>query len=468
MATITIDYSDLGKLIKKAGNAASELEDYSEEIEKQFRKKLTSLDGDDAASNISTARELAKEKQKKLMGHKANFVQLSKDLSSLEGTAKAADSTVKRKIESVAKPYENNQSFFQKIGSAVYGFFCDVGDLISNVPLVDMLVNAVSKAWTALKSVKEYVSDWFKYGAGKYVANIIKSVTAVVGVVLAMAGAIVGAPAWLAAIALVAGSIALLYAFGNMMVTTEENMRAMEQHKKGRRGLARFYGGIDSINKWTHRTDFGGKSANRAMEIFGGFHEIAGKTATYVLTICSTVNAVHQLRAVKNSKTGKVIRYQNVYHKDGSVTPVIGKNLESKLKPKGLMKFLFGENKSIAFWSKDITKSYEGTINLLSLINGTTNTALEFYGGKDTFIDDIKTLTEEPTLANFLKATKSTMGNFFMPEYIKSNFKFFVPQVAIGSDREGMITAFGGLISDVGGYISEDLAELRMILKYGV
>ncbi len=317
MPTTNIIHNTLLEAARKAENTVREAEDYRKTIEKYITGGLSSLPGSDGMGYVSSALSLAREKLGGLNQKKDSFNALCAGMKRLQEDASEADNKVKRKINSLAKPYVAQQNFFEKAGSWIYERFCSVEQLIKDGSLIgEMFINCLDQTAGLISRAAESVSDWFRYGGGRYLAKRIASVAAFLGTVVITCTTVVALTFCppLAIVALAAGTVAMIYTFGNMVTVNSEMDKAERLEKEGKPGLARFYGETEGVKDWIEKKDFGGKTVNQVLGMTGTAYDVTGKTAQAVLQVLGIVSVF----------TG----YTNVYGMDGKT--VVGHDWSAK------------------------------------------------------------------------------------------------------------------------------------------
>lgn len=305
------NYSDLKQAASKAKSAYKELEDYSDLLTKKVLNKLSSLPGSDSKGYVSSAMSAARNKQNKLDQSWSDFQSFERDVLYFKGYAEQKDKEVSRRIDRLADPYKKGFSFsgaIEYIGNFLYDVVCvDIAGFVSNyIPLGDMFIDGLRNIGNTVSHWIENTRDWFKYGGGKYLANIIGSVVKVVGIV---AGIIAVASCSIVAVAVVgvvAGGIYLLYEMGNMMATVDSNMTAMEESRKGNKGLAHYYAGVEGVRDYVQKNDMGNAATNRIAESLANKYEATGKAAGAVYKVACLVASFEVLGDVYGLD-GKVV-----------------------------------------------------------------------------------------------------------------------------------------------------------------
>jgi hypothetical protein len=275
MTRIRIDYSDLLDSASWAKKSSDRLEEYADEINREVGSKINNLTRG-ASGNTNSIFDLANRKVNDLRSQASRYRSYEDRLKKFVENAKSADERVEMNIEKIRKEDYKGLSLFQKITATFYGLyqktlgrtaFGRAMDTITRLRVDKLLV-----IQTGLKKAK----DFFKYGKGRYIINIVSAVGTVIGAIATLANPITGPLAAVAALASVAAAVSLVVKLGSSGVTIADNIRALFMESDDP-GAARYYGNTNSIESFTKKHVHSKKWQNIAQIV-----DFAGTTADVV------------------------------------------------------------------------------------------------------------------------------------------------------------------------------------------
>lgn len=323
MSTITIHYSNIEASILEAKKTASALGDYSSHMN-DIASRCSSLGG---SEYVNTAAEKARQKALTASQEQIKFITLAKELKDLEEFTKDTDSKVANHIDMEISKYVGKRGFFYKLFDSLREMYTCFLDRIASIPLVGKSVsNFLRSVDNDMRSLVRNIYNYFKYGDGKYIWNSVKAVTgvlvAIAGLVLAAAAAITAAPALviIGIIGVIAGCVALVLQFGDMMATVDRNMRAYElateyhrstdiktndnwwntQNDTGSLSYARYYGNVNDLKGYFSTIDFGDKKVNNVMSIVGIAYDALETVAQITSTVCTVAASIGNAQYLKD------------------------------------------------------------------------------------------------------------------------------------------------------------------------
>lgn len=305
MSEIYIHYGNLEDSVKQSQKVRGEIADYVSEIKKRITTPISSLSGSDSAGYASTASSLAWQKINSLNTKATRFETYEKAVNGLVATAKAKDNHVSTKIDSLASMYIEERTWYQKAGDWIYNTFCV--DLANKWDWTRDFTDAAKWVGDKIGNGVEKIADWFKYGDGKYVWNIVTSVVASIAAIAGTIAAIVAIPfSGGATIPIVIGCIgATATAIGSVITIVNSaskikgNAKALSlsgdllDSDDGNPGAARYYGNISTLSSEWEKTDMGGQKANDFYEGFGkaiDTTKVVADTTAFVCNIASLGN----------------------------------------------------------------------------------------------------------------------------------------------------------------------------------
>ena len=294
MSEVYIHYGNLEDSIAQSKKVRSEISGYIEEIKRRVTTPISNLSGSDSSGYASTASSLAWQKISDLNAKASRYSSYESSISTLISTAKTKDNYVSSQIETISDMYLTERNWFQKAGDAIYNFFCV--DLANKWGWI-RTVSDVAK-WVREKATKvaDNIRDWFKYGDGKYVANILGAIG---GAILAFAGliaAIVSLPVTgtaaiiIGVASVILSAVTMFITFYNSEATIKGNIKALKLSHDENPGAARYYGNIKSLSDEWDKTDMGDASTNKAYDIAGDAIDTTKKIADTALFVLNIAN----------------------------------------------------------------------------------------------------------------------------------------------------------------------------------
>lgn len=308
MGEICIRYSELEASIADSRKMRGKMDDYINELRRKVISPIENLPGNDTGGYASDARQSALNKTNRIEAAKARFLTYESSLSGFVEAARAADQTVARRIEALADVYIGKRTWYEAIGDWLYNTFCV--DAVNSNDILRFLSDAVKWGAGEIGDYLEEVRDYFKYGDGKYVFNIVMSG-------LEIAGAIAGVILAIAAISVTGGAIALVIGIVGAAATTVgavisvsnsiskgiSNCKAEELRRQGDNSGARYYGDTESLSDYWEKHDMGDADTNAA-------YETAGEAIDRTKKVSDTVALVCNIASLGNVKD---LRYKDVH-----------------------------------------------------------------------------------------------------------------------------------------------------------
>lgn len=326
MSSVYFDMWEIADSSKAAEKTVSYLADYISDMNAVVRS-CYALSGSDSYGYVDTAVEKINKKIKQAIQTSDVYHKLSNDLSRLERAADETDMAVAKNIAITVSNYVGVRSMGQAAGDFIYNCYINFLNGVSDLPIVgEAISNGIRKGVNWISNTSEAAYNYFKYGDGKYVWNIVKSVSSAivgcVGVVLAGITVMTAAPAMfvVAVVGFCAASVYAIMKFGDMMTSVEQNRRALDLSKQYRESTedqenwldnentqgsltaARYYGSITGVKDWVDKTDFGGKKANQVWGVIGNTYSWVENAAGTVSAVCQLVVGLGNAQYLKNAK----------------------------------------------------------------------------------------------------------------------------------------------------------------------
>lgn len=272
MATLRIDYSEAADAAKYAGKASEALGGYADAVMRSVSDRLGQLTGGSTA-NTSGAASLASQKARKLRDKAGTFSELQGRIERFSEAAQEADANVASHINSVNKTASDGLNFLEKGLSYVYGVYAGTIGQTGIGKALNELGADVRAAGDLMNLAQRKVSDWFIYGDGQYVLNIVSKVAECVEAVALVVGAIASGAG---VVVVVAAIVAAAVSIAVMCATYADNKRALGMSDEDP-GAAAYYGDTDSLSSYTKKHIYNRSKQNKALAI-----DITGKVAKII------------------------------------------------------------------------------------------------------------------------------------------------------------------------------------------
>ncbi len=281
MSETYIKYSALEDAVTYAAKARGKMDEYISQIGKVINTPIGRLQGDDSCGYAQSAANLANNKVSQLLEKKIYFSNFERTAQNLIDTARQTDNRVAENISNIAEQYIEKRTWYEAAGDWIYNTFCV--DLANRFSLVRDFVDGLKWIGDKAGNIVRKIHNWFKYGDGKYVWNIVSSIT---GAVVSIAGAI-GAicaipfsggltiPLVIGCIGAAAASIGAIITVGNSFSTIFTNGKALSlsgnplDDDDGEPGAARYYGDATKMSSMFQKFDLGDEKTNADFKTAG-------------------------------------------------------------------------------------------------------------------------------------------------------------------------------------------------------
>lgn len=315
MSVIVINYNKLDDAADYAEKGIKRCKKYIDDLE-NVQKKLTSGDIRDVEDNgsVNTALNLARRKMEEAQSFKSTFTECAKAINNTKVTVKEKDRAAASNINTIMNAYLGRRGILSKAKEFMYRQYTCFLDKIGGMgELGKKIKEFIKNIEVGFDGWLEKAKDWFKYGNGKYVANILDGLK---NVVLATAGLIVAAaafvtgPVWLTVVGVVgvvASGIYLVCQMVDTSIQVDQNTKAYALGKEGNVTAARYYGDIDGFGEWTKRHDVGGKIANGIAEGTGMVHDGVKAVSKFTAKVCSMVSGFAKLGVTTNAQGETIV-----------------------------------------------------------------------------------------------------------------------------------------------------------------
>ena len=342
MAVFTIRYDGIKDSISRAKSTAKALGRYCDDMN-GVSSRISSLSGSDAFGYAATAGDLVKAKIRSAKNEQKRWENLARDLDSLVKKAEDTDKKVAQDIRYSGSAVIGERSLMRMAGDAIYGVFVSFTAKLGRLKIVGKLISGISnltrRAISYVSGRMTAVRNYFKYGDGKYIVNIVKSLYVAMG---AIAGLITTALAIAAAspfaivcavLALACGIVVLATKLADSKYAMESNGKAFglasSYHRefdrrenwweaspeavKGNRGSltgARYYGGITGYADYVSKTDYGSVEDNDAAMVRATIFSVVQTTAEIGQIAFSFLTSVANAQYIKD-ENGNWLKHSN-------------------------------------------------------------------------------------------------------------------------------------------------------------
>ena len=308
MSEIYIHYGNLEDSVDKSKKVREQISDYVEEIKKRITTPISNLTGSDSSGYASTASSLAWQKITSLNTKASRFSAYETSVTNLISEARSKDNHVSSRMETIAGMYIEERTWYQKAGDWIYNTFCV--DRANKWEWTRDFADAAKWVQDKVGNGIEKIEDWFKYGDGKYVLNIISAVGATIAAIVATVAAIVAIPfTGGATLPIVIGCVGALATAVGAIITIVNSDAKIEANRKalslsgdlfddtdGDPGAARYYGNISKISEAWDKVDMGDAETNAAYEKKGKAIDTAKVVADSVAFVCNIANSAGAVR----------------------------------------------------------------------------------------------------------------------------------------------------------------------------
>lgn len=432
MSETYIKYSALEDAVTYASKARGKMDEYISQIGKVINTPIGRLQGDDSCGYAQSAANLANNKVSQLLEKKTYFSNFERTAQNLIDTARQTDNRVAENISNIAEQYIEKRTWYEAAGDWIYNTFCV--DLANRFSLVRDFVDGLKWIWDKAGNIVRKIHNWFKYGDGKYVWNImssiVKAVIAISGtikLVMAAVAAIVAIPVTgglslpivLACIGAVAASIATVITIGNSITTLYTNGKALSlsgdplDDDDGDPGAARYYGDATKMSSMFQKTDLGDEKTNAAFQTAGEVIDTTKMIADTTSVVCN-IASLGNVRDFRVTTQKHNINYrinEGKWNKGYSFTyQNIKKNILHDMGYKtsagGFKKGSFG----IKLKSSDDVKDY--TIHFKNSTFSCPERLVKFFNGAKTIDNSMNFAQNVDGLYDFYTDSDKTFSDF--------------------------------------------------------
>ena len=326
MSAIALHYKTMDNTCKHLETAAGKMEGYASKLQAKVINAIGNLPGRDHESHAYNALNSAGWHKNGVDSASIAARKLRSNIIDLKEYAQDSEKRVVQGFKIVIREYKKGQGFLRQFAD----FWIGVWDRFSqNNAITRFLNNAFKVIGVKLSEYKNIVLDYFKYGKGKYILNIVKDITLAAVAAFALVAAVASIPASggltlpivIAVIGVVAKGTKVVTAFHDLRYSLEANYMASFYHDIDRGG-AYYLSKIDGWSEYVRRTDMGSAEENKQREKKAKAADIA----EFAADVTSFATDIYSKFVVFNSK-GEAIGYSL---KGGGVSARTPKNRPGK------------------------------------------------------------------------------------------------------------------------------------------
>lgn len=316
MGTVIIKLNELDATVRNINKTRKALERYSDEIFDSVISRTRNLTGTDSKEYVASASGLAKKKLSQLETQREKLRKDAANIARFSEFAEKKDTRYAQKVKADIMNSFGERNVFKVFADSIYEAYVVISNEFSNSsPLFKELKRVTEITISDASDFVQKTKNYFKYGNGKYVWNIAKSVgkvfvaaaalLALIGLTIGTGGALLPAILVIAKIGIVAGIAATVLNVGDMMATVNSNVTAYEESKKGKVSYARYHGNVEGVNDKIKKTDYGSVETNKFMGILGRAYEGTNKACGIIRDVSSIIVGVGALGKVNTLSAGK-------------------------------------------------------------------------------------------------------------------------------------------------------------------
>lgn len=270
MSAIALHYKTMDNTCKHLETAAGKMEGYASKLQAKVINAIGNLPGRDHESHAYNALNSASWHKNGVDSASIAARKLRSNIIDLKEYAKDSEKRVVQGFKIVIREYKKGQGFLRQFAD----FWIGVWDRFSqNNAITRFLNNAFKVIGVKLSEYKNIVLDYFKYGKGKYIFNIVKDIALVAITIGAFIVAIASIPASggltlpivIAGIGVIAKGTKVMTAVVDLPYSLEANIKAYQYHDTDR-GAASYLSKIDGVSEYVRRTDMGSAERNEQLE----------------------------------------------------------------------------------------------------------------------------------------------------------------------------------------------------------
>ena len=428
MGTVIIKLNELDSTVRNINKTRKALDRYSDEIFDSVISRTRNLTGTDSKGYVASASGLAKKKMRQLETQREELRKCAANITRFSEFAEKKDTRYAQKVKADIMNSFGKRNVFKVFADSIYEAYVVISNEFSNSsPLFKELKRVTEITISDTSDFVQKTKNYFKYGNGKYLWNIAKSVGKVfvaaaalltlVGLTIGTGGAALPAILVIAKIGIVAGAAATVLNVGDMMATVNSNVTAYEESKKGKVSYARYHGNVEGVNDKIKKTDYGSVDKNKFMGRVGVIYESTTKASEVIRDVATLIVGASALGQVKTLSAGKepgVVKYdfspknikQNLkyeYYKKAYKSGIGWKNgIEGEqIAVKGSQAFKL---KVIGEYQEKIVGLTKSQYRLLNVSEGVSNV--------DNLIEGYEVLTGKTENSDAMKRKKSFIDIF--------------------------------------------------------
>lgn len=247
MATIAINYREMGNAAGDAGKVAKKLTTYANAINNTVLNKLNSYSGN-KTGNISSAMSSARNKKNQLETDSERYSKYATELKNLEDECKRTDKQVAGRVKSLTGTFKDSHGI--KTNAIADCFSRFMTSIANSNPVFRWIDNnVVDRIKEGHNYLKDRIKEWYNYDGGKQLLKgvavaALEIAVAVAGIVVVFLGTVTGIGALIVAVAAVIGGV---IAFANGMTNLINEVGAYADRQNGNASMGYRRSKLDTL-----------------------------------------------------------------------------------------------------------------------------------------------------------------------------------------------------------------------------
>jgi len=265
MSVLELDYSDMSDIVDAANGLASKAEEYAEKLTQRFSKKIDDVTGG-MNGHLSSANYYVNAKIKDLNAKQSKYKSFASKVEKLATVAKDMD-------KKVAKTITDNKERFLEVNkhlkvSDIKAWFIEKWVSFKNLnPIFEKIGNIIDEIDTGIDELKSGLKEFYRYGGGKEICEIIKAVATLAFSIAILVCAILFPPAGAASLVIIAGLVSKSIDVLDSAVTVKTSIMAFQQKRNGNPAMAKYIGDQESTSDFLRKNNFHNKFFNKASNV---------------------------------------------------------------------------------------------------------------------------------------------------------------------------------------------------------
>lgn len=292
MGIVKVNFSRLNEAIRNAGNVATKLETYGEDVYNHNYSKLTGISGGGSSNTSDAASQISGKKNDVTQNIATKFSTFETTLTDFRDKVEEADTTVKNYISAEAKGFAEEHGISCGPIETAWRWLCNgASSILNNFTLGQWINNSLRKVGDWFSNTWDDLRQWYAFDGGEFVVNIVLGVAAIAAAIFTIATAGVGIVAFCAIVGAAIG-------IANAVVKIGTSIAALVNH--------------DKDPAWARRCAADQKLSAMLDTNFpdNKILHAAGKIVDTVEGICLVVSATDGLTKTYTKITGKETMFQ--------------------------------------------------------------------------------------------------------------------------------------------------------------